>query len=224
MKLLKRFSVRLLLGFVLFLIAGARAPLLAQSGDGAERRLDIALNPASALVEGPAISSENLLSDAKTRDHLRNGFPARIHYRLELWKKGGWIDDQAGRAEWDVIVAYDPTSQRYLVRRTNDQNVQENFGSFESVTSAEAQFDRPYRVGLHPTRPGRYYYNLVIEIQTLSESDLDAAMQWLRGEAAPGRSTNPLKSLRSGVGTLLSRLLGGGAERREAQSGIFTVQ
>lgn len=220
---MKRFPVRLLLGFAVLLIAGAQAPLLAQSGDGAERRVDIVVNPTSALAEGPAISSENLLSDARTREHLRNGFPARIHYRLELWKKGGWIDDQAGRAEWDVIVAYDPTSQRYYVRRTNDQNVQENFGSYESLTSAEAQFDRPYRVGLHPTRAGRYYYNLVIEIQTLSESDLDAALQYLHGPTRPG-SSNPLKSLGSGVGTLLSRILGGGVDRREAQSGIFTVQ
>ena len=205
----------------LVLVAPLHA-LRAQRGDGDARRLDIAVNPAAALSEGPAISSDNLLNSAKTREHLRNGFPARIHYRLELWKKGGWIDDRVDRAEWDVLVAYDPTSQRYFVRRTNDQNMQENFGSFETLTSAEAQFGRPYRVGLHPAKPGRYYYNLVIEIQTLSESDLDAALQWLRQPTAAGRD-NPLKFVGSGLGTLLSRILGGGAERREAQSGIFAV-
>lgn len=199
------------------------APLFAQSADGGAPHVDIAVNPAAALAEGPVISSDNLLSDAKTREHLRNGFPARVHYRLELWKKGGWVDARTGRTEWDVLVAYDPTSQRYLVRRSSDQNVQENFGAFESLTTAEAQFERPFRVGLRPARAGRYYYNLVIEIQTLTESDLDALQQWLRGPTAPGRNSNPLKSLGSGVGTLLSRLLGGGVERREAQSGIFTV-
>jgi len=216
---------------VRFLLAVATVALVASLGPRSlhaqrvasdARRLDIVVNPPAALTEGPTIASENLLGDPKTREHLRNGFPARVHYRLELWKKG-LFDEPNGRADWDVLVAYDPSSQLYLVRRTSDQNVVENFGGFATLTSAEAQFGRPFRVGLHPTKSGRYYYNLVIEIQTLTESDLDALQQWLRGPTAPGKGGNPLTSLRSGLGTLFSRLLGGGSERREAQSGIFTV-
>lgn len=209
-----------LIALLVFAIVPGRDSLLAQRADA---RIDIAVPPANALAEGPAISSDNLLGDDKTREHLRNGFPARIHYRLELWKKGGVFDDPKGRTDWDVLVAYDPTAQQYLVRRTNDQNVQENFGGFATVTSAEAQFGKPYRVALHPSNPGRYYYNLVVEIQTLSGSDLDELEQWLRGSTAPGKSGNIVRSIGSGFGTLFSRLLGGGSERREAQSGIFTV-
>ena len=39
---------------------------------------------------------------------------------------------------------------------------------------AEAQFDGPFRARLHPNRSGRYYYNLTVEVQTLTETDLDA--------------------------------------------------
>lgn len=208
------------IALLVFALVPRREALLAQRADP---RIDIVVTAENARAEGPAISSENLLADDKTREHLRNGFPARIHYRLELWKKGGVFDDPNGRTDWDVLVAYDPTAQQYLVRRTNDQNVQENFGGFGTLTSAEAQFGKPYRVGLHPTRAGRYYYNLVIEIQTLTESDLDALEQWLRGPTAPGKGSNIVRSIGSGFGTLFSRLLGGGSERREAQSGIFTV-
>ena len=108
--------------------------------------------------------TDGLLSDDKTREHLRNGFPARIHYRLELWRKGGVLvgDDRSGTLEWDVLVNYDPTAQLYnMVRRSSDDSYRENFGGFATLSSAELQLAKPYRTSLHPTRSGRYYYNLI---------------------------------------------------------------
>src|SRR5436309_1365570 len=69
-------SVRLSIALVALLWA---APIMAQ-GDGV--RLEIAVNPATALQEGPTITSANLLADENTRELLRNGFATRIHYRL----------------------------------------------------------------------------------------------------------------------------------------------
>jgi hypothetical protein len=188
-------------------------------------RFDIAISAASALSEGPAVSAEGLLSDPKTREHLRNGFPARIHYRLELWRKGGVFDDIAGRTEWDVLVNYDPSTQLYnVVRRTANDQVRENFGGFASVTSADAQLARPFRTSLHPNRSGRYYYHLIVEVQTLTESDLDALQQWLHGPTAPGKTNNPLTVVRSGLGTLFSRVLGGAQRSYDQTSGVFRVE
>jgi hypothetical protein len=186
-------------------------------------RFDIAVAPASALTEGPAVSSDRLLSDAKTREHLRNGFPARIHYRLELWRKGGIFDDLAGRTEWDVLVNYDPSSQLYnAIRRSADDRLREDFGGFQSLTSAEAQIGRAFKPPLHPTRPGRYYYSLTVDIQTLTQSDLDALQQWLRGPDA--KTNNPLAVIGSGLGTLLSRVLGGSKTTYVTPSGVFSVE
>jgi hypothetical protein len=215
--------VRRLLALTFWLIALA-APRVAT----AQRppRLDIAVAPANALTEGPAIITTGLLSDDKTREHLRNGFPARIHYRLELWRKSGVLsgDDRSGTYEWDVLVNYDPTSNLYsMVRRSSDDSYRENFGTFATLTSADLQLAKPYKTSLHPTRPGRYYYNLTVEVETLAQSDLDATLQWLRGSTAPGKTNNPLTVLRSGVGVLFSRMLGGAQSKYEQPSGVFSV-
>src|SRR3954463_16698625 len=68
-------SVRFVLA-IAALVAMPAARGLAQRPDS---RVDIVVDPANALIEGPTIASENLLGTAKTREHLRNGFPARVH-------------------------------------------------------------------------------------------------------------------------------------------------
>ncbi len=199
-----------------------RAALLPAQSDRVH--FDIALS-ASPSQEGPTITASNLLADANTRDLLvRGNFPAGIHFRLELWRKGTVLsgDDLEGRSEWDVVVSYDPTQQLFNVLRRQDDKILENFGGFPSISAAEAQFDGPYRSPLHPHRGGRYYYRLVVEVQTLTETDLGALQQWLRGPSAPGNS-NPLTALRSGIGKLLSRILGGDKRHYEPRSEEFTV-
>src|SRR5205085_519439 len=150
------------------------------------------------------------------------GFATRIHFRLELWRKGGWFNDLSGRSEWEILVQEDPTTHLYSAVRRQDNQVIESFGESATVTTAEAQFDRPFRAALHPNRSGRYYYNLIVDVQTLTESDLDALQQWLHGPTAPGKS-NPVTAVKSGVGRLFSRMLGGGKQHYEEQSGVFTV-
>ena len=56
----------------------------------------------------------------------------------------------------------------------------------------------------------------------LSESDLDASLQWLRGSSGPVKG-NPITALRSGLGTFLSRALGGGKQEYQLKSGRFVV-
>jgi len=209
-------------GFALLLGALATpsiAPLFAQEGGV---RLGVAITPTTATKEGPWITSANLLADSKTKELLRNGFPARIHYRLELWEKGGFGgDDRSGLTEWDVLVAYDPTSQLFNVNRyTTVNRVSENFGGFATLSAAEAQFGRPYRAAIHPERGGHFYYNLSVDVQTLTVSDLDALEQWLRGSSAPQHS-NIFRGIWSGLGTLMSRILGGDKRKYEQRSEVF---
>ena len=185
-------------------------------------QLDVAFAAASAPTIGATVSTEALLGDSKTRELLHNGFPARIHYRLELWRIGGWSNERHGITEWDVLVAFDPAGDVFnAVRRGDEGRLLENYGGFPTVAAAEAQIGRPLRVDLHPDGSGRFYYNLVLDVQTLTVSDLDALQQWLRGPEAP--SKNPLKAIRNGIGTLVSRLLGGDKRHYERRSDVFTV-
>jgi hypothetical protein len=192
--------------------------LVAQRNDV---KLDVAVPQNGAMTEGPSVTVANLLAGSKTRELLRSGFTTGIHFRLELWNEGRVVNDLSRRLDWDVFVFYDPTAKLYTVVRRMG-NVHENFGGFETVTSAEAQFDGPFRVPLRATRSGRYYYNLVVDVQSLSESDLDASLQWLRGSSGPVKG-NPFRALRSGLGTFLSRVLGGGKQEWQQQSGRFIV-
>ena len=204
-----------LVGFALW-----AAPLVAQRP---RVQLDVAFAAASVPTIGATVSTESLLGDSKTRELLHNVFPARIHYRLELWQKGGLFgDDRRGLTEWDVLVAFDPAVEMFnAVRRGDEGRLLENYGGFPTLIATEAAFGRPLRVDLHPDGAGRFYYNLVLDVQTLTVSDLDALQQWLRGPEAP--SKNPLKAIRSGIGTLVSRLLGGDKRHYERRSDIFSV-
>lgn len=185
-------------------------------------QLDVAFAAASAPTIGATVSTDALLGDSKTRELLHNGFPARIHYRLELWRIGGWSNERRGIMEWDVLVAFDPAGEVFnAVRRGDEGRLLENYGGFPTVAAAEAQIGHPLRVDLHPDGSGRFYYNLVLDVQTLTVSDLDALQQWLRGPEAP--SKNPLKAIRNGIGTLVSRLLGGDKRHYERRSDVFTV-
>lgn len=181
-------------------------------------RLEIAVTPGS-VQEGPAVSTANLLSDAETRDLLAHGFTAGIHYRLELWREGTVVNDFDGRSEWDVLVSYDPTRKVYSVVRKQNNDILENFGAFRTLDSAETMFGRPMRVPLRPNRAGRYYYNLIVEVRALTESDLDALMQFLRGDR---RGSNPFSFIGTGIKKLLSRVLGGAKRHYEQQSVFFS--
>ena len=199
----------------------ALLPLLSAAPLAAQRdvvRLEIAVTSGS-VQDGPAVSTANLLSDADTRDLLAHGFTAGIHYRLELWREGTVVNDFDGRSEWDVLVSYDPTRKVYSVVRKQNSDILENFGAFRTLDSAETMFGRPLRIPLRPNRAGRYYYNLIVEVRALTESDLDALMQFMRG---PRRGSNPFSFIGTGIKKLLSRVLGGAKRHYEQQSIFFS--
>lgn len=204
----------------------AAAPLGGRAGAQTRVQLDVIV-PAGTLTatQGPGVVGKNLLADPTTRELLRNGFPTKLHYKLELWREKGLFNDVEGSTEWEVLVQYDPASQTYRAVRRNGKQL-EDFGSFVTLTSAEEPLNRPYRVPLRPrTQGGRYYYNVFLDITTLDVSDLDELQRWLRGELQPAvrGKTNPASALKNGLGTLLSRLLGGERRHYEQRSETFTA-
>jgi len=209
------------LGFALAslaLVASARfAPLAAQ-------RVQLEVAPPASVDDWPTVTTDNLLADSKIQTLLKSGFPTEIRFRLELWRKGRfWFDDLRDKTEWGVLVQYDPTTRMYNVVRRMGTQVHENFGGFPTPAAADAQFGAPLKIELRPMSRGRYYYNLVVDERTLTESDLDALQQWLNGPTAPGKG-NPITAVRSGLGIILSRVLGGDKRHFEARSGELTIR
>lgn len=192
---------------------------------GAQKvRLEVLLPPQNVWAdEPPSVSSAGLLADASMRDLLANGFPARLHYRLERWTSGRWFDDLKAAFEWDVILRYDVLGKKYQVVRVVN-NKAESLGEYVAVDEAENAAESPYKVAVQlPKKGQRGYYNLLLDVETLSLSDLDEVQRWLKGELKPAVSgkKNPGTALGRGVRTLVVRLLGGEKRHYEARSGTF---
>jgi hypothetical protein len=164
-----------------------------------------------------------MLSDGKIRELIRNGFPAELRFRLELWRAGGVFDEIEQTTQWEVLVSYNAYTQTYNVVRRQGTTI-EDFGGFATVEAAESAIEQVHQVPLRPTRPGtRYYYLVVLDVESLSVSDLDELQRWLKGELQPAvrGKRAPLSALRRGFGTLLSRVLGGETRHFESRSGTF---
>jgi hypothetical protein len=192
---------------------------------GAQKvRLEVVLPAQPAWAdEPPAVSSAGLLADPSMRDLLSNGFPARLHYRLERWTSGRWFDDLKAAFEWDVILKYDVLGKKYQVVRVVNKKA-ESLGEFPATADAESAVESPYKVAISlPKKGERGYYNLLLDVETLSLSDLDEVQRWLRGELKPAVSgkKNPGTALGRGVRTLVVRLLGGEKRHYEARTGTF---
>ena len=195
-------------------------PLGAQRGGALELQLP---PPPARLAEGPVVRSAGVLADAQLRDLMRNGFPARLHYRVELWSVGGLFNDLERAVEWNVVVRHDPLDNTYRVARFAGDRVAQ-LGRYPEFRDAQAAAERSFRAPITPRRRGRsYYYAVVLDVETLSLSDLDEVERWLKGELRPAvrGQRNPGTAVTRGMRTLVVRLLGGESRRYELRSPTF---
>ncbi|MEO7368033.1 MAG: hypothetical protein ABIZ36_08755 [Gemmatimonadaceae bacterium] len=179
--------------------------------------------PTMRAAEPPRVQSAFLLTDGATLDLLRNGFPAHLHYRLERWNTGGFFDDITAVAEWDAVVRYDALAKVFQVYRVVTGRTT-SLGSFAEIAAAEAVIDAPFLAPIQlPKKGKKSYYNLVLDIESLSLTELDEVERWLRGELKPAvrGKKNPGTAVGRGVRTVMVRLLGGEKRRYEARSGTF---
>ena len=207
-------------------LAVAGSFLLASQLGAQKARVEVQAPPQRAWAEqAPSVSSTGLLTDAAMRDLLSNGFPARLHYRLERWKSGRWFDDIQAASEWDVILKYDVLGKRYQVARVVNKKAQ-SLGDHASLEAAAEAAEAPYQTTISlPKKGQRGYYNLLLDVELLSLSDLDEVERWLRGELKPAvrGERNPGTALTRGVRTIVVRLLGGEKRHYEARSGTFRL-
>ena len=201
------------------LVAGALAfTLISAAPLSAQRRVALGVTPPASAAGAPIVTSANLFADPDMRDLVRSGFPASLRFRLELWRVGGLFNDLEGQQEWELIIQYDPSAQRYRVVQRQRGRV-EDLGSFATLATAQAILERPLRAQLMPERAGaRYYYSITLDIEALSVSDMDQLERWLRGARSGGTAAS---ALGSGVRTLMLRMLGGERQHYTGRSATF---
>src|ERR1700734_2911202 len=126
-------------------------------------RLSIALPPAPPKdsasdppAVGPGVSGPDVIANGQIRDLLRSGFPARLRFHLELWRKGSLFDELVGSADWQIVARYDPLTKRYRAARILD-NLVTVLGDFDQPQQLASAIARPYIVPLPPQNPRDRY-------------------------------------------------------------------
>ena len=212
----------------------AAAALIIASGVASAQtrpRLDVTLPPAIFLTrDGPTVRAVGVVADTAMLVLVRNGFPMRLHYRVELWGARRLFDALLAAVEWRVLVRYDALGDQYRVFRVDSIGVDSarvrQLGIFTQLSDAAAEVERAMRVAI-AARPqgGRQYYRAVLNVETLSDNDLDELERWLRGELRPAvrGERNPGTAIGRGVRRVFVRVLGGEQRHLEARTQSFRV-
>jgi hypothetical protein len=207
------------------LLAATGQPLLAQSPPAVRLGVRLSADSTARGARVPVVRSENLLADGRWLSTLRSGLPVRLHYRLEIWRsRGGWLDLLTRQTEWDVVVRHEPLLDQYTLLTLFGNRAQER--RYATIDALSAALAFAYQVNVRPGSPGRYYYTAVLEVSTLSDSDLDELERFLDGDlgdVAQGRG-NVGDALGRGATRFLLRLAGLPSLRLEARSDAFEVR
>ncbi len=198
--------------FLLLGLLALAGPARAQG----ERPLTVAAAGAAAGWR-PVVRAQGLLGDPGLRDALRSGLPLRIRFRVELWEKS-LFDRLVGTHRAALAVLQDPLDGAYTLDNGRAEQ------RFRSLAEVEGAVEGAFAASLHPTRRGRFYYIAVLEIETLSLSDLEELQRWLRGEARPAvegrRSVG--RAVESGLRRAVVRVMGLPTRKYEARSATFS--
>jgi hypothetical protein len=185
-------------------------------------RLTITL-PDTPGVGSPVVRATGLLRDAVFPAALRDGFPVRFHFRLELWRVSRLFHRLEREQEWLALAELDPLSGVYSLTRSGGE--EEQYATLDGIADALA---RTYTVELPlPARASRtrYYYVALLSIESLSISELEEVERWLRGDLgrAITREGDVGGALERGARRLLIRFSGLPHRRLEARSPTFVV-
>ena len=210
---------------MLMLGASLAAPSMVTAQDDA--RLDVLL-PARAVGggEGPAFAPRSVLASRDLRDLLRGGFPARLHFRCELWRNERLNNQLDAAVEWDMLVRFDQLNRKFEVYRIIGDRAS-RLGRFDTAEEAEVLVEKPFGILAPPMRRGMsYYYDSSLDIEVLSLSDLDEVERWLRGEVRPALrgDRNPGTAVTRTVRSFFVRLLGGERRHYQTQTKTFRAE
>ena len=176
---------------------------------------------------GPEVRGVDVLANGTIRDLMRSGFPARLHYHVELWTASGVFNNLESSRDWDVVARYDPLTKHFRAARINPESTPDRvdiLGDFDRSTALDSTIAEPYVVPLVPREHSRrYYYVVALDVDVVSLSDLDEVERWLRGELRPAvrGQRNPGGVVGRGIRTLFLRIIGAEKRPYEARTKYF---
>jgi len=200
--------------------AGAQA---AADSAAVKPRLSLMLFPDSGRApDSVVVRAQQLLEDGVFDGALRNGFPVRFHFTLELWRGAALFDRLVRDAEWDVVVRLDPLTREYDLIRSGG-----TIEHFTTMAAASRALAARFKVELLPPRGtgARYYYVASLDITSLSLTELEEVERWLSGDVGPAIKAkgNIADALANGARRLLIRFSGLPRRRLEQRSRTFVA-
>jgi hypothetical protein len=175
------------------------------------------------MRRGPLVRATNMLSRERIQKLLLAGFPARFHFRVELWSEGWFIDRLESATEYDIFARYLPVEKKYdVIQVESDRPLP--LGRYDAVSDADQAVGRAFSVPIVAARiRATQYYQATLIVEALSEKDIDEVERWLKGDVEPGvtGAASPASILSRGIRTLASRLLGGEKTEYEVTSAKF---
>ena len=202
------------LALALVVLTLAASPVRAQDG------------PVTLSVAGasggwrPVVRMQGVLRDRALVDALRSNLPLRFHFRVELWRRGGGVDRLVTARENGRAMLRAPLDEGYTLDDGRTQR------AFATLAECEAALERAFQPPIRPPGPGRYYYIAVMNVETLSMSDLEELRRWLRGEATPAvTGSKPVgQAVETGLRRFFVRLLGIPTRRYDVRTDVFEVR
>jgi len=203
--------------FVPLLVLALLLPQPLEARQVIEAPLTVSVDPAGGLR--PLLNVGPILADAVFEETTRSGLPVRMNLRVELWRDG-FFDRLEGTRTLTAVLYFQPLEESFVVHTRSAESEPRHFPTFQAARTA---IEGPYTMELRPNRRGRYYYTAVLELETLSLSDLEELERWLRGELQPAVSGDGslTGAVGQGVKRFLVRVLGLPARRYEARSEWF---
>ncbi len=210
---------------VLLLMLTAGQHFVAPVLYGQKTRLEVALPEKERwATDGPRVRAIGMISAKHTSELIRNGFPARLHFKIERWTGGGLANEVKSTADWEVIVEYDALNKIFrVVRATTDRAIV--LGEYKELRDAEIKVAEAYEPLVAPPKAGqKSYYTVTLDVEAMSLSDLDEVRRWVKGELRPAMrgKRNPGTAVTTGVRRFFVKLLGGERVRYQANTGVFT--
>ena len=180
-------------------------------------RFNILPGTGEAVVE-----INDLLSDESLVEAVTSGLPLRIRLRIQLWKDG-FFDSQKGQYEWRATVLFDRLTRRFQIQTSHRAGAEVEVNTLEEAKKA---LQMTLEIPLRPRESGDYYYSALVEMETLSLSDLEEVQRWLQGElvSAVAGEGDVDGALAKGARRVLVRMLGLPAKRFTGQSEKFRVE
>ena len=208
-------SLRLLHAGIALIAIVATRPIPLWGQDEQETYISVAPQTGAVRVE-----VGRLLGDRSLEAAVYEGLPLRIRVDVELWRDG-FFDSEVGSEEWRASIVYDPVTLDYEVR-AGDGEARE----FGTLSAARTHLESTFGLDLRPRRTGRYYYLAVVELETLSLSDLDELRRWLDGDLRPavGGDDGVEGAVAQGVRRLFVRALGLPTRRVRLRTEAFTFE